>query len=236
MALLIELRYAIRTLRRAPRFTAVSIVVLALGVGANATLFSIADAVLLRPFPFTHADQFVIAGENLIEPRSEITYRDFLAWRETAQTFDDMAAIGSSNWSWRLRTDREQIEVRYRAVSGHFFDVIGASARVGRTLRAEDDRRDAARVVVLSHGFWSERRLATESFPFASRSAHRRARWAGNCSARSHVCRRRPPSPRSRPSTYCGRSPWRSCRRMCRGSPTPRSMRARSPSRARSAS
>jgi putative ABC transport system permease protein len=117
-------------------------------------LFSVADAVLLRPFPFAHADRLVIAGENLIEPRSEITYRDFLAWRSGATAFDDLAAIGSANWSWRLRTPDEQVEVRYRAVSGNFFDLVGARALFGRALRGSDDRADAARVVVLSHGFW----------------------------------------------------------------------------------
>jgi hypothetical protein len=154
MRLLSELRLAARTLRASSPFAAVSIAALALGLGANAMLFSVADAVLLRPFPFAHADRLVIAGENLLEPRSEITYRDFLAWRSGGSAFDDLAAIGSSNWSWRLRTPDEQVEVRYRAVSGHFFDVVGARALVGRALRGDDDRAEAARVVVLSHGFF----------------------------------------------------------------------------------
>src|SRR5437762_9112049 len=87
---------AARTLARSPRFSALSIVVLALGIGANATLFAIADAVVFRPFPFSDAGRLVIAGENVIAPRSEITYRAFLAWRAQARTFDDMAAIGRS--------------------------------------------------------------------------------------------------------------------------------------------
>jgi putative ABC transport system permease protein len=152
-----ELLLAARTLRRSPTFAAVSIVALALGLGANATLFSVADAVLLRPLPFVHADQMVIAGESLIEPRSEITYRDFESWRSGATTFDGMAAIGSTNWSWRLRTATDQVEVRYRVVSGDLFDLLGSHALLGRALHADDDRRGAKRVVVLSHGFWRSR-------------------------------------------------------------------------------
>ena len=154
MTLLDDLAIGARALRRSPRFSALSILVLALGLGANAMLFSVADAVLFRPFPFTAADRLVIAGENLIAPRSEITYRDFVAWREQVRTFEDMAAMGSSNWSWRLRTGGESVNVRYRVVGGQFFDLLGARPLLGRMLRPGDDQRGSPRAVVLSHGFW----------------------------------------------------------------------------------
>ena len=149
MELFSELRNTAHSLQGSPRFTAISILALALGVGANALLFSVADAVLLRPFPFTNAGRLVIAGEDLIEPRSEISYRTFRAWRDGVETFDNMAVIGSANWSWRLRTQGEQSEVRYRAVSGHFFDLAGAHALLGRTLNPDDDQRGRPRTVVL---------------------------------------------------------------------------------------
>jgi putative ABC transport system permease protein len=152
--LLSDLAAATRALRRSPRFSALSILVLALGIGLNAMLFSVADAVVFRPFPFADADRLVIAGENLIAPRSEITYRAFTAWREQARTFDDMAAIGSSSWTWHLRTSGESMTVRYRVVSGHFFDLMGAGPLLGRTFRPDDDRVGSARTIVLSHGFW----------------------------------------------------------------------------------
>jgi putative ABC transport system permease protein len=154
MKLLLDLAAAVRALRRSPRFSALSVVVLALGIGANAMLFSVADAVLFRPFPFSDANRLVIAGENLIAPRSEITYRNFAAWREQSRTFDGMAAMGSSNWTWHLRTSNESVSIRYRVVSGHFFDLLGARAALGRTLRPEDDQRGSPRTVVLSYGFW----------------------------------------------------------------------------------
>lgn len=154
MTLLNDLAIGARALLRSPRFSALSILVLMLGIGANAMLFSVADAVLFRPFPFTDAGRLVIVGESLIAPRSEITYRDFVAWREQARTFDDMAAMGSSSWSWHLRTTGESVNVRYRVVAGHFFDLLGARPLLGRTLRPDDDQRGSPRTVVLSYGFW----------------------------------------------------------------------------------
>src|SRR3954451_3163352 len=125
MTLVADLVSAARALRRSPRFAALSIVVLGLGIAANAILFAVADAVVFRPFPFADAGRLVIAGENLIAPRSEITYRDFAAWRDQSTTFEDIAAVGSSNWTWHLRTAAESVDVRYRVVSGHYFDLLG---------------------------------------------------------------------------------------------------------------
>src|SRR6266496_6850268 len=85
------LRLASRSLWKTPAFTAVVVLILGLGIGANATLFSIADAVLFRPFPFTDQQRLVIGGEDGSEPRSEISYRDYLYWRANAATFEDLA-------------------------------------------------------------------------------------------------------------------------------------------------
>src|SRR5262245_53405615 len=124
--LLAEVHSAARALRRSPRFTAIVVLVFTLGITANALLFSIADAVVFRPFPFAAADRLVIAGEDVLTPRSEITYRAFLAWRAQTRSLEDLAAIGSADWSWNLRTRGETSRVRYRVVSGHFFDLLGA--------------------------------------------------------------------------------------------------------------
>src|SRR4030095_7017493 len=152
--LLAELQSAARAVRRSPRFTVIVFLVFTLGISANALLFSIADAVVFRPFPFAAADRLVIAGEDILSPRSEITYRDFLAWRAQSQTLEDLAAIGSSTWSWTLRTSDETIRVGYYVVSGHFFDLLGVRPLLGRTLSAEDDTIGAPRVMVISYGFW----------------------------------------------------------------------------------
>ena len=90
-----------------------------------------------------------------------------------ARSFDDLAAIASSNWTGTLRAD-EPLPVEYRAVSGNFFDVLGARSALGRTLTPADDRRGAALAIVLSHGFWQRQfggdpRAIGRSVPFGRR-------------------------------------------------------------------
>jgi hypothetical protein len=90
-----DLAAGIRAVRRSIGFSTLVVVVLGLGIGANTLFFAIADAVVFPPFPFRDPDRLVIAGENIIAPRSEITYRDFRTWREQAQTLAEMSAIAS---------------------------------------------------------------------------------------------------------------------------------------------
>jgi putative ABC transport system permease protein len=150
------MRPALRSLWRRPQFALVSIVLLALGVGANTVLFSIADAVMFRPFPFRNQDRLVIGGESVTAARSEIPYPDFIDWRTRSHSFEDLAAMGFSNWTTTMR-DEDPIALSYRAVSGNFFDVLGARAALGRTLTADDDRRGSPPTLVLSHGLWQRR-------------------------------------------------------------------------------
>jgi predicted permease len=147
------LRQAVRALWARPQLSLVAIALLALGIGANTTLFALADAVMFRPFPFADQDRLVIGGGVQAGRRAEIPYPDFIDWRTRAHSFDDLAAIASSNWTGTLQAD-EPVPVTYRAVSGNFFDVLGVRAALGRTLAPTDDRRGAARAIVLSHGFW----------------------------------------------------------------------------------
>jgi len=147
------LRQALRALWARPQLSLVAIALLALGIGANTTLFALADAVMFQPFPFADQDRLVIGGGVQAGRRAEIAYPDFIDWRTRAHSFDDLAAIASSNWTGTLQAD-EPVPVTYRAVSGNFFDVLGARAALGRTLAPTDDHRGAAHAIVLSHGFW----------------------------------------------------------------------------------
>jgi putative ABC transport system permease protein len=149
----LPLRHAVRALWTRPQLALVAVALLALGIGANTTLFALADAVLFRPFAFADQDRLIIGGGVQAGQRAEIAYPDFVDWRARARSFDDLAAMGSSNWTATLQAD-EPLPVEYRAVSGNFFDVLGARAALGRTLKPSDDRRGVAPVVVLSHGFW----------------------------------------------------------------------------------
>src|ERR1700730_10552356 len=147
------LRQAVRALWTRPQLSFIAIALLALGIGANTTLFALADAVMFRPFPFADQDRLVIGGGVQAGRRAEIPYPDFIDWRTRARSFDDLAAIASSNWTGTLQAD-EPVPVAYRAVSGNFFDVLGARAALGRTLAPTAGRHGAAGAIVLSHGFW----------------------------------------------------------------------------------
>ena len=149
-----QLRLAARSLWRTPAFTGVVVLILGLGIGANATLFSIADAVLFRPFPFVDQQRLVIAGEDASEPRSEISYRAYLDWRANLETFADLGVIGSTNWTLHLRLRDGLTAIPHRSVSANFFEIVGAKPYLGRTFDASDDRRGAARTLILGYGFW----------------------------------------------------------------------------------
>jgi putative ABC transport system permease protein len=151
--MMMALRQAFRAVWTRPQLSLVAVALLALGIGANTTLFALADAVMFRPFPFADQDRLVIGGGVQAGQRAEIPYPDFIDWRTRAHSFDDLAAMGSSNWTGTLRVD-EPVPVEYRAVSGNFFDVLGARAALGRTLTPDDDRHGVAGAIVLSHGFW----------------------------------------------------------------------------------
>ena len=150
---MLPLRHAVRALWTRPQLSLVAVALLALGIGANTTLFALSDAVMFRPFAFADQDRLIIGGGVQAGQRTEIAYPDFVDWRTRARSFDDLAAMGSSNWTATLHLD-EPLPVEYRAVSGNFFDVLGARAALGRALKPSDDRRGVAPVVVLSHGFW----------------------------------------------------------------------------------
>jgi putative ABC transport system permease protein len=148
-----DCRLAARHVRAAWPFAAAAVVTLALGIGANVTLFSLADSVLFRPLPVRDADRVVIAGESQTEMRAEVSYLNFKDWQARSRAFDGLAAMGSSDWPMTL-LEGEPVAIAHRAVSGEFFTTLGVQAALGRTLDAGDDQRGAARALVVSHGLW----------------------------------------------------------------------------------
>ena len=152
-----DLGYAGRMLRRDPGLTAVVMVTLAVGIGANTALFSVVDAVLLKPLPFPDAERLVILKEQTAaRPDRAVAFPDFLDWRARQTTFDDMAAaliVGGV-----LSGDGADAErVFGRAVTREFFATLGAATLLGRTFTAEEDQPGGARAIVLSHGLWQRR-------------------------------------------------------------------------------
>ncbi len=156
-AILKDIRYGIRGLVKRPGFTAIAIVTLALGIGANTAIFSLVNAVLLRPLPVSHPEQVVsvaIRGKNdAINAFSYLNYKDF---RDRNDVLSGLLVYRFVPLA--LSRDGNNERVWSFAVSGNYFDMLGVQAIQGRTFLPEEDQtRLSHPVVVLSHGFWQRR-------------------------------------------------------------------------------
>jgi putative ABC transport system permease protein len=153
-----DIRYGLRMLRKSPGFTTVAILTLALGIGANTAMFSIADAVLWRALPYPHPEQLVVANEVPLQSpdtRWGTTYLTFRDWQSRSTAFENLAAILFDQRI--LREGSEPVRINGAAVTHDYFDVMGVSPIMGRVISASDDAASAAPVVVLSHRMWTER-------------------------------------------------------------------------------
>jgi putative ABC transport system permease protein len=154
-----DVRFALRTLNKSRGFTAVALVVLALGIGANTAIFSAVNAVLLRGFPYPHGDELVNpvaidARLGTIGPA--ITYHDYLQWKANHQVFSGVA-LSEALTSDLAADDTPPERVNSAAVSEDFFTVLGANPIVGRFFRAEDHVLGAERAIVISEALWRRR-------------------------------------------------------------------------------
>ena len=155
-----DLRYALRTIRRAPGFTLVAVLVLAIGIGATTAMFSLVDTMLLRGLPYPRADRLVVLIGNVqraggIERRGN-SYPDHVDWRARATSFEDMAAY--TTLTATLQGADEPERILGEAVSVPYFTLLGVSPAHGRGFRPDEDavpNRDA--VVILSDGLWRRR-------------------------------------------------------------------------------
>ncbi|HEX4546005.1 MAG TPA: ABC transporter permease, partial [Candidatus Acidoferrum sp.] len=150
-----DTRSALRTLRSNPGFTTLVVLTLALGIGANTAIFTVVNAVLLRPLPYPERDRLVMVWER--SPKSPqvhnvIAPADFLDWRAQNHVFDQMSAIG---WGVGTLTGQGEPESLVgRQVSAPFFGMLGAQPALGRTFTEEDDRPGSDHVVVISDRLW----------------------------------------------------------------------------------
>ena len=150
-----DIRFCVRMLIRQPGFTAVAVLALALGIGANTAIFSVVNAVLLRPLPYPASDQIVRVYNNNPSrgwSRSSISFQDFVDWKEQSKAFAYMAAFNprSTNLSGEQGPER----VDYAMVTSDIFSVLGAKPVLGRAFLPEDDVSGSGEVIVISHGFW----------------------------------------------------------------------------------
>ncbi|MHB8541748.1 MAG: ABC transporter permease [Candidatus Acidiferrales bacterium] len=153
-----DIRFALRMLRKSPGFTAVAVLTLALGIGANTAIFSIVDAVLLRPFPYPHPEQIVLVfNAPLKQPDalSALSYRDFQECREQNRVFSEMA--GNAFHDLTLTGAGEPSIVNTADVTPEIFALLGVKPLAGRTLVPEDGKQGAAPVAVVSENLWRSR-------------------------------------------------------------------------------
>src|SRR5256714_541214 len=152
-----DLRYALRTLLKNPGFTIVAVSALALGIGANSAIFSVVNAVLLRPLPFKNAEQLVMLWENATHlgfPKNTPSPANFLDWQKQASAFTGIAAMAERSFNLSGIGEPERLEGR--RVSANLFELLGVQALLGRTFVPDDDR-PGTHVVLLSHSLWQRR-------------------------------------------------------------------------------
>ncbi|HWS87826.1 MAG TPA: ABC transporter permease [Pyrinomonadaceae bacterium] len=153
-----DVRYAVRALWKSPGFTLVAVLALALGIGANTAIFSVVNAVLLRPLPYAESGRLVAVGQTYPENRatpSNTSYRNFTDWKEQARAFERMAAYYTTTFT---RTGGgESVRLRGAVVTHDMFDLLGATPALGRGFRPEDERPGGGgdgRPAVLSYECW----------------------------------------------------------------------------------
>jgi len=155
-----DLKYALRQLRRSPGFTAVAILTLALGIGANTAIFSVINGVLLNPLPFPQPSQLVAIHEN--KPNFEggsISYLNFRDWQKDNRTFSAMAVARPNAFSLTGIGEAEQVNGEF--VSSGFFPLLGVQPVMGRNFAPDEDQIGGPPLALVSEGFWT-RKLGSE--------------------------------------------------------------------------
>jgi predicted permease len=153
-----DIRYGLRTLRRSPGFTAVAVLSLALGIGANTAIFSLINALLIKSLPVKNPGQLVqFDRANLASHEmTSFPYPFYQELRDGTEVFSDLLCLSSASTGMR-QPDGGVERLRGQLVSGNFFEALGVQPHLGRLLSSEDDTAAAAPVVVISHGFWQRR-------------------------------------------------------------------------------
>ena len=153
-----DLRYAVRTLRRAPAFTTAAVLTLALGIGATAAMFTVVNGVLLRPMPFPRPEQLFLiswAPQGPFMRQPGMSDRDYMTYRTTGTAFQHLAAFTTQKAN--LTGDGDPAVVTIGSVTSEFFSALGVPPAAGRTFSIEDERRGLNQIVVLGEPLWRAR-------------------------------------------------------------------------------
>ena len=155
-----DIRYAFRMLARTPGFTAIAVLALALGIGVNTVIFSVVNAVVLRPLPYPQPGQLVTVFHSypkLNLPRASVSPYGYLYYHDHLSSFESLAAFTDFRTPQNLTGKGDPERVNTIMVSAHFFRALGVSPRLGRTFLPEEDQPGKNREVVLSYGLWKQR-------------------------------------------------------------------------------
>ena len=150
-----DLRLAFRQLRKSPGFTAVAVLTLALGIGANTAIFSVVNAVLLRPLPYPQPDRIIVFNQtSTTPPNISVSFPDYLDYRRDNTVFEHLAVTGARSYSLSGLEGRDAEQIPGAIVTANFFKAVGLEPQIGRTFTDEEDRLGGPKVVVLSDKLW----------------------------------------------------------------------------------
>ena len=157
-----DIRYGLRQLIKHPAFTIIAILTLALGIGANTAIFSVVNAVLLKPLPFPEPDQLIAVGMTDLRAKDQtvlnsLSYPDFFDFRDQNRTLTSIAVYRDR--SFALSAEEGATSLRGQKVSGEFFDVLGIKPQIGREFTRADEQAGggpAGYTVIISHEFWQQ--------------------------------------------------------------------------------
>jgi putative ABC transport system permease protein len=153
-----DIRYAFRVLAKSPGFAAIAVLTLALGIGANTAIFSVVNAVLLRPLPFKNPSRLVWAWGNCpLCDHGAVSPADFLDYRAQNKSFEHFGAMAGGDSLFNLTGNDKPIQIEGSMVTADFFDALGIQPRFGRVFDAADEKTTDPQVVILSHHLWQER-------------------------------------------------------------------------------
>jgi predicted permease len=153
-----DVRFGLRMLRKNPGFTAVAVLTLALGIGANTALFSVVNAVLIQPLPFENASRLVWSwGKCTLCTQAAVAPSDFIDYRAQNHSFEYYGAMAGGDSLFNLAGSDKPIQVKGSMVTAGFFDALGVKLRYGRTFELSDEKTTDPLVVILSRHLWQER-------------------------------------------------------------------------------
>ncbi|HEV7472735.1 MAG TPA: ABC transporter permease, partial [Pyrinomonadaceae bacterium] len=154
-SLLKDIRYGIRSLLKRPSLTVLAIVTLALGIGANTAMFSVINAVLIRPLPYNEPDRLVWMNETGPEVANRmVSYPNFQDWQARSSSFEAMSSF--RGWSVTMTGRDQPLDLNARMVAADYFKVMRVSPLLGRSFSVEEDKPGAPLVTVISYGFWQK--------------------------------------------------------------------------------